>query len=152
TAALGTGQHDLAHDAALAAATADPFDERAHRDLMTALARDGRASAALAVYTELAQRLAGELGTDPDPETAALQLAILRAETPVRQPAAAPFESAFALVGRQAELARLDRAWADASHGHPALLLIAGAPGVGKTRLLAELADLARASGGLVLT
>ncbi len=152
-AAFGADQPDLASAAALAATAADPYDERAHRDLMAALARDGRPSAALSVYAELAGRLADELGTDPDAETQALQLAILRSEPAIAGSTTPPApEPAFALVGRDAELARLDRAWADASAGRAGLLLVAGVPGVGKTRLLAEVADLARASGGMVLT
>jgi len=146
-----TGQTDLASASAEAAVAADPYDERAHRDLMSALTHDGRATAALELYAALAARLAEGLGTDPDPETQRLHLALLRGE-----PAAAPAPVAAsqrpgALVGRQEELSRLDRAWTEAAAGRPSLVLVAGVPGIGKTRLLAELADLAGASGGLVL-
>ncbi|MEP6651611.1 MAG: AAA family ATPase, partial [Lapillicoccus sp.] len=41
---------------------------------------------------------------------------------------------------------------ADAAHGHPSLVLLSGVPGIGKTRLLTEVAAAATVSGGLVLT
>ena len=46
-AAATTGRPDVALGAATAASADDPFDERAHRDLMRALVADGRPSAAL---------------------------------------------------------------------------------------------------------
>ena len=61
---------------------ADPYDERAVRDLMRALAADGRAAAALSAYDGLARTLREDLGTDPDRATSDLHLALLR-ETPV---------------------------------------------------------------------
>ena len=79
-AATVTGQTDLARASAAAAVATDPYDERAHRDLMVALVRDGRATAALELYSSLTTRLADELGTDPDLETQRLQVAMLRGE------------------------------------------------------------------------
>jgi len=55
------------------------------------------------------------------------------------------------LVGREEEMDVLRRAWADAAHGAGRLLLLAGEPGVGKTRLAAELAGEVDAKGGAVL-
>jgi len=150
-AAVATGQPDLAQQAAGAAVEADPFDERAHRDLMTALTRDGRAAAALEVYADLAARLAEELGTDPDPETQELHLAVLRGEQPGGEVTAEPGGRRAALVGRDEELAVLDRAWAAAASTGAELLVVAGVPGIGKTRLLQEAAELADRTGGLVL-
>jgi len=43
---------------------------------------------------------------------------------------------ATAFVGRAVELTRLQRAWDRASHGKPAVVWVAGAPGVGKTTLI----------------
>lgn len=151
SAALVTGEADLAHQAATAAVAADPFDERAHRDLMTVLALDGRPAAALDVYAALAVRLAEELGTDPDPDTQALHLGILRNERPVPATPVVPGGDRPALVGRDQELAMLDRAWAAASTTGAELVVVTGVPGIGKTRLLEATADLARRSGGLVL-
>lgn len=57
-----------------------------------------------------------------------------------------------AFVGRSAELAELEAALADAADANPRIALIAGESGVGKTRLLSELAARARASGARVLS
>ncbi len=55
-------------------------------------------------------------------------------------------------VGRSAELAELEAALADAADGQPWMAFVAGDSGVGKTRLLSELAQRARASGARVLS
>jgi DNA-binding SARP family transcriptional activator len=151
TAAAAIGRSDLALAAAGDAATADPYDERAHRDLMRALVADGRPAAALMVYQQLAARLAEELGADPEPESRRLHLAILRGEPVAAGAHAAVAVQVSTLVGREFEVESLDTAWAAASTGHPSSVLVTGVPGIGKTRLLAEVAASATASGGLVL-
>src|SRR6266496_1598207 len=55
------------------------------------------------------------------------------------------------LVGRADELGRLTEALDRARSGRPAAVLLAGDAGVGKTRLLRELTDRARAEGIFVL-
>jgi len=55
-------------------------------------------------------------------------------------------------VGRAAELEAVDRALAEIQYARPALLEVVGEPGIGKTRLLAELAARANDLGHLVLT
>ena len=151
-AAIVTGQTEVAQTSAAAAVDTDPYDERAHRDLMVALAHGGRVTAALDHYTGLAARLADELGTDPDPETQRLHVALLRGD-PVGGPADdAPRQRPAALVGRDAELHLLDRAWSEAAAGLPSLVVVSGVPGIGKSRLLAEAAEAAARTGGLVLS
>jgi DNA-binding SARP family transcriptional activator/class 3 adenylate cyclase len=54
------------------------------------------------------------------------------------------------LVGRAEELARLCELWSR-TPGGPRAVFVAGEPGIGKTRLAAELAATARADGALVL-
>ena len=61
-------------------------------------------------------------------------------------------EVADHLVGRAAESEAIDRALTDLRDGPPSPLLIQGEPGIGKTRLLAELAQRADARGCTVLT
>jgi DNA-binding CsgD family transcriptional regulator len=56
------------------------------------------------------------------------------------------------LVGRAEQLATLDAALAEASHGRPATVLIGGEAGIGKSRLVTEFAERARGSGARVLT
>jgi len=55
------------------------------------------------------------------------------------------------LVGRTAELALLEAALQRASEGTPAIVLIGGDAGLGKSRLVAEFSARARASGARVL-
>ena len=55
------------------------------------------------------------------------------------------------LIGRQDELAELRAALGAAVAGRPSLALVAGESGVGKTRLVRELAGYAREAGALVL-
>ena len=56
------------------------------------------------------------------------------------------------LVGRPAELGTFDEVLAGLEDGHPAAIMLVGEPGIGKTRLLAELAARADARGHLVLS
>ena len=55
--------------------------------------------------------------------------------------------AALPLVGRSAEWNRLQAAWRDASAGRPALVVIAGEPGIGKTRLGEEMISWASGRG-----
>jgi len=54
-------------------------------------------------------------------------------------------------TGRTSERQRLVQQLEDARSGRGGVALLAGAPGIGKTRLLAEVAEIARAQGALVL-
>jgi class 3 adenylate cyclase/tetratricopeptide (TPR) repeat protein len=54
-------------------------------------------------------------------------------------------------VGRDIELTRLRRLWAAATDGRRQAVLLAGEPGVGKTRLAAEVARAVQADGAIVL-
>src|SRR5205814_6433663 len=78
---------------------------------------------------------------------ASLREEALPRELPARLTAAAraPF------VGRQAELDRLVAAWREARAGSLRAVLLAGEPGMGKTRLAAELARRAHEAGAAVL-
>jgi DNA-binding CsgD family transcriptional regulator/tetratricopeptide (TPR) repeat protein len=60
--------------------------------------------------------------------------------------------SSSRLIGRTAELAELEAALGDAANERPSIAIVAGESGVGKSRLLAELEDRARASDALVLS
>ena len=56
------------------------------------------------------------------------------------------------LVGRATEMAALEAAFETVHQGGPAALLIGGEAGVGKTRLISEFTERARASGARVLS
>ncbi|HEX5442099.1 MAG TPA: AAA family ATPase, partial [Ktedonobacterales bacterium] len=55
------------------------------------------------------------------------------------------------LVGRQREMAQLQQRFADAVAGQLTVALVSGEPGIGKTRLLDEMAARAHAAGARVL-
>src|SRR5262245_35994278 len=56
------------------------------------------------------------------------------------------------LVGRADELGSLQRILDELARGHPGAIELAGEPGIGKTRLLGEVAARAEARGHLVLS
>jgi class 3 adenylate cyclase/tetratricopeptide (TPR) repeat protein len=55
------------------------------------------------------------------------------------------------MIGRRSELGQLQSAWDDACNGAGSVVLVAGEPGIGKTRLAAELAEHVHTTGGTVL-
>ena len=169
---LALGRHaELAGE--LEALTAEhPLRERLHAQRMLALYRSGRQADALAAYQQARRFLAGELGIEPGAELRQLQQAILRQEAaldwaPPARPAlpaplagdrAVPAGPALAVaggadpfVGREAELAQLRLAVGAARAGRGRVVLLAGEPGIGKTRTARELAAAARAAGMEVL-
>lgn len=151
--AIHTGDRETARALAETAVAADPLDEQAYRDLMTALAADGQSATALAVYANLQRTLRRELGIDPHRDTREVHLTILRGDQPAtRSPV--PSEPSLAegrLLGRADEVAAVREAWSAAVGGEPGLTLVIGEAGIGKSRLLAEAQSLVRATGGLVL-
>ena len=55
------------------------------------------------------------------------------------------------LIGRMPEMAALETAFERAAGGSPTVMLVGGEAGIGKSRLVREFAERARAQGGLVL-
>ncbi len=66
-------------------------------------------------------------------------------------PSALDFAGGQAFVGRASELARVEAKWQEAVGGAFGIVLLAGEPGIGKTRLAAEVAASARGEGATVL-
>jgi DNA-binding SARP family transcriptional activator len=156
TAALELGSPDVAAEAAGAVLRADPLDEEACRAVMAALQRAGRSGAALVAYRQLQLAMAEQLGSDPSPATEALYLSVLRSEgSPAVRPASAltwaePAEQ-NALVGRAEELGQLRALWAGAAAGTPAMAVVVGEAGIGKSALVDAFAAEPRRTGALVL-
>jgi len=111
----------------------DPLSDHAHRRLMRLHHLRGDLGAALDVYRRFAQQLDSELGELPDDETASLAAQLRQGQDLPRAPAPLPasLQRPPRLVGREDAWQALQRAW-DAG----ASVLVEGAPGMGKTRLL----------------
>jgi tetratricopeptide (TPR) repeat protein len=116
----------------------------AHADLIRQLAAAGDRAGAMITAREVTVRLHTELGVRPGP---LLRAAIVEA----RGPGGAAFPGAPVqarpLFGRAAELRTLMTAWTAARAGHGRVVLITGEAGIGKTRLVAELARRADNAG-----
>jgi DNA-binding SARP family transcriptional activator len=150
------------------------FRERLHGLLMLALYRSGRQAEALQAFQAARRALADELGIDPGQSLRQLETGILRQDPaldwtpPPQEPGPSPGEAsgpageagrvlaasvtrssqaADELVGRDDQLAALDAILADARGGHGRVALVAGEPGIGKTRLAEEAVRRAAAAG-----
>ena len=144
-------------DAARRRVQLQPLEEVGYRTLMLLQADLGDRAGAVSTYHHCASVLERELGVVPDPAT---QQALQRLITHVNSagtgfPATGPAIgrsglAAAQLVGRSAELDLLQELWRTAAAGRPGLALVRGGAGVGKTRLVAEVAGLARLEGAVV--
>lgn len=173
---LGGGQLASAERAARSVIGLEPYRESAHLLLMQALAAQGNVPEALQAFERLRMLLREELGSTPSAQALSLHQRLLRGggdvgsrplagedpPDPSASRLALPPElaqrSARALVGRHQELAALQELWLGAQGGQrrpteprPLVVLLAGEPGVGKTRLMAELARMAYEAGAIVL-
>ena len=74
-----------------------------------------------------------------------------RQPVPLPGPLLSARERPWPIVGREAELAEIAAAWARTADGSGETVLVAGEPGAGKSRLVAEAAGVAHAEGALVL-
>jgi DNA-binding SARP family transcriptional activator/energy-coupling factor transporter ATP-binding protein EcfA2 len=139
-----------------------PLRERLWAQLLLALYRSGRQADALLAYQRARSVLVEELGIDPGAELRGLQTAILAQDPGLDPPptveAAPARELPQALgvddppfVGRADQLVWLRAAWTRARTGRGGVVFVAGAQGIGKTRLAAELAREVHDQGGWAL-
>ena len=141
----------------------DPLAEPAHRALMRLYAELGRRGPALRQYQTCVDVLRRELGVEPDPETQALYREIMRqraepagsaspprrSEGSVRRAGRAPRS---VVHGRAGELAHLRETMRTSAAGRGHVVLLLGEAGIGKSRLVEEVADRARAEGWRSIT
>ena len=161
---LGGRELDAAEHAARTAIGLAPFRESSHRLLMEVHEAGGNPAEALRAYDELRQLLRDELGTTPGPAVMALHARLLSGDRPPPQaatptgvapgPLPAPLAAAtarHAFVGREEALGALHEAWDAAVGDERRLVLLAGEPGIGKSRLAAEFARTVHRDGAVVL-
>jgi DNA-binding SARP family transcriptional activator len=130
-------------------AAGQPLREDAWQLLATALYQAGRQGEALAALRRIRATLVAELGVDPGPRLRRLETDIL-AQAPHLSPPAATSRPAPGppLVGRDEELGQLERAAGGvATLGRPALALVSGDAGAGKTALAEALTHRLTARG-----
>lgn len=154
----GRGEYERALACARRLVAEDPWREESHREVMRLCHLLGRDDEALRQYGSCCQVLASELDTPPSPATVALAEEIA-ARTGLSAPVMLPMRSRprevtrlerpdqLPLAGRRAELAELLGWLESAARGHGGLVLLYGEAGVGKSRLLRELAANAQWRG-----
>ena len=147
-----------------------PLHESVQASLMTVLCATGQQAEALSVFESVRERLAEELGVDPGPTLRAAHRHVLTQPALLTPPAAIQFADSaaalftrrgpipepagsrgYGLVGRVEELAVMRRAVDGVMAGSADLVVVEGEPGVGKTRLLAEVGSEAERHGALVI-
>ncbi|MDQ3995375.1 MAG: AAA family ATPase, partial [Actinomycetota bacterium] len=134
-----------------------PLRERLLGQLMLALYRSGRQAEALESYQAARTALVEELGIEPGRPLRELHQAILTQDPSLEAVATREEEgegaeaARGAFVGREAELEELRAGLEHAVAGRGRLFLLAGEPGIGKSRLADELIRLARGRGARVL-
>ena len=154
-------QHLLSiHDSAMAVeasacwVTRAPFSEQAYRRLMAAQALNGQRPTALLTYRQLQDTLTNELGLQPSRETVLLannidqgRVGAERIGSSSRMGHASTIERqrrlTLPLVGRSEEHGRLVEAFHQIGQEKTQVVILVGAPGVGKTRLLNAFRDWA---------
>ncbi|GAB2626402.1 hypothetical protein GCM10027168_67730 [Streptomyces capparidis] len=165
-AMLAAGRHTEAAAVLSEMVSREPLRERLRGLLMLTLYRCGRQAQALALYRETRRLLAAELGVEPAPHLRRLHHRMLNGDpalqpptreagpaapsapgdgprpAPLPRPAQLP-PAARGFVGRVAELARVRALLAQgrrAGDTAPALVVVDGPPGVGKSALALHLA------------
>jgi LuxR family maltose regulon positive regulatory protein len=151
---LGLGRHGELASELEALCRQYPLRERLWELLILALYRNGRQAEALRAYTEIRDRLAGELGLDPGPALRELQARIL-AQDPLLSPELVPtgplppapasavpaalLETKFYIPRSRRDLVPRPRLGERLDRGAASKLMLVSAPaGFGKTTLLTE--------------
>jgi DNA-binding SARP family transcriptional activator len=135
----------------------DPTSEAAHVAVVRLLTHLGRNREANEQVDTCRRILARELGTKPTPSLAAARARVDGSVGEPSMPPPPPVQTASEAIaaplsGREAETGALDQAWRAALDGAgPSVVLVSGEPGIGKSRLVDELARRALAAGSCVL-
>ena len=135
----------------------EPLEEVGYRTLMELQADAGDRAGAISTYHKCAEILDHELHVRPAQATEALAERLLSSDGPDIQPARTPRHRArlaqrARLVGRDKEFDQILKRWNSVVEGRPRFLVVTGDAGVGKSRLISELAHKARTDGAVVAT
>ena len=145
TDAVERGDNDTTIRCARRVVRLDPLNEPSYRLLMQALARRGERAEALRAYHRCVEALRRDLGVDPEATTQEVYEAVRRGPLATEAlPVSAPVTD---LVGRDDEFAVASGVWARAVSGQASVLLVTGEAGIGKSRLVEEVARRAAAQG-----
>jgi DNA-binding SARP family transcriptional activator len=124
----------------------DPLHEDVYRSLMRLYALTDNRAAALHTFQTCALVLKRELDVEPSPATRQAYERLLKLEgAPVS--ASGTGGGSGPLIGHGREWQRLQGAWRAAAKGQPQWVVVSGAPGMGKTRLVEELVHWATKQG-----
>jgi DNA-binding SARP family transcriptional activator len=146
----------------------DPLDEEALREMMQTLGLLDRRTEALRRYQHFAHRLKQELDLAPGQETQAIVASLKDAAAPASPEKSEPHASVESarpvpviprfeapadgrLYGREGELGRILWTLPPLHALAPRMVMVEGAEGIGKTRLLGEVATRARRANLLTL-
>jgi DNA-binding SARP family transcriptional activator len=134
---------------------ADSLNETAHRLLIEAHEAAGDRGRSLRAYERCREVLNDQLGVDPSAQTQDVYLRVLRADAPSTLAGRPAFPGALhvdgSFIGRADELERLEGELELAREGALRLVVVAGDPGIGKTRVAAEISRRAYDDGSTVL-
>ena len=143
---IAAGEPSRAVEIADVLASRRPFDDEPVRLVMSALSARGRHAMAVARYAAYVQVLRGQEDQPGDGlrrYSEELEQFVLSRALDVG--AELPF------VGREEPWSQLEAAWESAQNARPGAVLVEGAAGLGKTRIVAELSARVEAGGGLTL-
>jgi DNA-binding SARP family transcriptional activator/biotin operon repressor len=140
--AESNGEFERALELARRVVALEPLREQAHREVMRLCLILGRPREALEQYEHCRSITLDELGEEPSSLTRALYQRVQIGETaPERTNAPLEISGTLPLVGRERERGLLLERLELARNGHGGLVLLEGEPGLGKTRLLTEIAQ-----------
>ncbi len=152
-----SGHQSSALDLAFRRVELQPLEEVGYRALMALQIARGDRAAAVSTFHRCADVLERELGVYPGRETTELVDGLLDRSGGTAHPRGVTPEAVNSitrsgLVARGKELAVLVERWRATIDGQPGMALVSGEPGVGKSRLLVELATIAASEGAAVAT
>jgi class 3 adenylate cyclase/tetratricopeptide (TPR) repeat protein len=168
---LAVGRHNRRAGEPLAVRIGVAVGEATHEDsdyfgtpVIEASRLCARAEGGQILVTEMARALAGTRGGHRFEPLGPMELKGMPEAVPVHEvrweavadaaptlPPRLPVDRSLAFIGRAGEREVLERAWKSAEQGTIQVVLVAGEPGIGKTRLATEIALHAHQQGGLVL-